>query len=125
MLFGSGFEDAAVEAMADAMRGCGDAGETSTDDSDLGTLEVCVERRRSGREETIKDPLKDLVEEEDRVGDELLEEVFETHCCQLSLLWHEGAKRNGLKGIRRIYGEPEVCGARSRVLHVRFADYPL
>lgn len=65
MFFGTSFKDAAIKAMAYNMRCCRYACDASANDGDLGSLEVCMGRRRSWGEDLVQDPLEELICEED------------------------------------------------------------
>lgn len=65
VFFGTSFKNATVKAMAYNVRCCRYTRESSTNDGDLGSLELRMGWRGSWREDLVKDPLEELVCEED------------------------------------------------------------
>ena len=65
MFFGTSFKDTTVKAMAYNVRCCRYTRKSGANDGDLGSLELRMGWRRSWREDLVKDPLEELVCEQD------------------------------------------------------------
>ena len=71
ILIGAGLKDGHVEAMADAVRRGGNTGDSGADDGNLGPAELIVGLGRARRERVGDDGLDELVEEQQRVKEEV------------------------------------------------------